>query len=309
MREAGEVVAIAHLLARGDDTARQPFRGIRNRRTCDIVAVDLVEPYSADRKPHRIRRLGRLDETEVKVEAVGVHRDAVVAAVVLLRLLERHHNLDELLRLAGIRNRPRLERLRDIRRRPRIARSPASVVAVARRVAEVEDSDRARRFVRVVDDEHVGFVRDDALALADAPRDVAARVALVVHHARRYVEDVLHRRPAGWILAEHVIWIVRQRERAVDFVHERERTIVFKAIYDLVALRARRLLCLERNSGSRGGLALVVHGDGAHVVGRERFEARDRNAARVLARDAVGRRPGRRGEVRRRRNRHRHVDV
>ena len=163
------------------------------------------------------------------------------------------------------------------------------MVAVARRVAEVEDRDGARCFVRVVDDEHVWLVRDDALALADAPRDVTARVALVVHHARRYVEDVLHRRPVGGIFAEHVVRILRERERAVDFVHERERAVVFKAIYDLVVLRARRLLCLERNSGSRGGLALLVHGDGARVVCREGFEARDGNAARVGAINRVGR--------------------
>ena len=234
MREASEVVSVAHFLARGDDAARQALGRIRDRRARHVVAVNLVEADRRDRESDRVGRLARLDDAEVEVEAVGVHRDAVVAAVVLLRLLERHHDLDELLRLARIRYRPRLDRLRDVGGRPRVARRPARVIAVARGVAEVEDRDGARRFVRVVDDEHVGFVRDDALALADTPRDIAARVALMVHHARRYVEDVLHGGPVGWILAEHVVRIVRERKRAVDFVHERERTVVFKAGDDLV---------------------------------------------------------------------------
>ena len=259
MREAGEVVAIAHFLARGDDAARQALCRIRNRRTRNVVAVDLVEADRRDRESDRVGRLARLDDAEVEVEAVGVHRDAVVAAVVLLRLLERHHDLDELLRLLGVRYRPRLDRLRDVGRRPRVARRPARVIAVARGVAEVEDRDGTRRFVRVVDDEHVGFVRDDALALADTPRDVAARVALVVHHARRYVEDVLHRRPVGGIFAEHVIWIVRQRQRTVDFVHERERTVIFQPIDNLVVWRARRILC--RSGGLRRVGPVVRAGD------------------------------------------------
>ena len=236
-REGFEPVAVAHLLAARDVAARRVPGRVVDLGLRGVVVVDAVELDRAHGEADRVRRLVLRDEDERHVEAVGRERDAR-AAVVLRRLLEREHHLDELLPLARERHGDRLVARRDGHlRRHRHADREARVVAVARAHREVEERHGARGVVRVVDDEHVGIVVDEPLALADAPRDVGAGalalrrllVPHVVHHARERAEDVRRVGPPRGVVAE----AVRRVARAVDRVDERDGAEVFEAGDDL----------------------------------------------------------------------------